>query len=173
MDKLKEIPLTKWKELPIPVYENVLKEVKEDFADRISETTSITDKSFKILGLFVTALSAILIYFVKQNAPIAPYLIFGFLSFIAITLIFWNIKGHEVVSTGNKPINILTADFDRAEFNEDIKLKLTYKNLIEQYWKSCNKMQIINADRVLLYDISLCLSILVILSASCYLGSII
>jgi len=173
MDKLSELGIDNWRAIPLTVYESTLSEVKESFLDKITETVSITDKSIKILVGFITFISAIGLYFVKNHAQTGSYVIFGLLSVANIGVTFWNIKGHILIPSGTTPQYVLTSNFNSSEITDIDKQKLFYKNLIEQYWNNTNRMGNINNNRILLYDITLILSILIIVTSSCYLGSII
>jgi hypothetical protein len=173
MDKLKDIPIEDYTLIPISVYEKTFNECKEAFLDTIEETKSITDKTIKMLFAFVTFIAAIGLYFFKSNASVMSYIIFGLITVINIGVAFWNIKGHQIIQSGTAPNYVLTSNFGSKEIDDIDKEKLFFKNIIEQYWKSVNKMDCINKKRVFLYDINLILSILITITASCYLGAII
>ena len=171
--RLNQIPVLEWHLLSIDTLKGLLSEVKEAHKDKLEEMESITDKSIKILIAFVAFVSAVGLYFPQHGASSFAYIAFGVLSIINVGVLFWNIKGHHIVGSGNTPEYILTKDFDRSDLSVEIKEKLFYKNLIEQYWSSTNKMRSNNNSRVLLYDITLLLSISVAVSSSIYLGTII
>lgn len=171
--RLKEIPVLEWHLLNNETLKGVLGEVKEAHKDKLEEMQSITDKSIKMLIAFVTVISAIGLNFSQHNASSTAYICFGILSAINVGLLFWNLKGHYTIGSGNTPNYILTKDFDRQDLTPEVKEKLLYKNLIEQYWNSTCTMKDNNNNRIFFYDVTLLLSICLVVSASCYLGTII
>lgn len=172
MDKLNEIPILEW-ELPIKVYEKVLEETKLTYENAFSDMLVITDRTMKILTFFFTFLSGMGIYYFKYGTPICAALILGVLASYNIILLYKNLRGYTGVSKGLLPNNILTIDFDRTDFSDEVKEKLLYKNLVEQYWNSTNRIIEAKKGRVKLYDKSLKLTLVSILLISCYLGYLI
>lgn len=171
MDKLTEIPIVKWQELPVNVYEKVLMEVKISFEDQISNTYTITDRSLKGLIFFLSFLSGIGLYYFKYHANICIVLFFCAASIINIFNLYSNIKGRNGVSPGMLPNHILTKDFDK-DWDDEKKEKLLYKNLVEQYWNAANRMEDANKKRIHSYGASLKLTMIIIVASTLYLGFI-
>jgi hypothetical protein len=71
------------------------------------------------------------------------------------------------------PNNISTSDFDKIDFDAEVKIKLLNQNLVEQYWNSANRIIEAKKKRVQLYDNDLKLTLLLVLVISCYLGCLI
>lgn len=160
METLSEIPFLDWELLPTLVLKEMLSEVKENFAFKLAETQSITQKSIQLIVLYIPFVGASILYLLSKCIPTMLLIEVSAVYLFAIIVLVTLIKTHWLYEPGITPYHILTVDFEGKKFDKDEKEKLLYKNLIEHYWRQINEMKKLNRPRMRWYNVAIIVSLI-------------
>lgn len=152
--------ISKWYNVDIAAYEVIYKEAKENLEEQLSESESITNKSFKILFAFFAYLAFIYTYFKDTPKFIVfiQFLLMALAIFYLIRLIF----PKNISQRGTEPEILLVSDFD-AETDKGYFLNKTYYSAICTIQSKIDTMKGENTKRIEMYQISIICIVLSIL----------
>lgn len=159
-----------WEKLPVEAYSFIFSQVKDRYEEVISESESITNKTFTIAGIVVAGFAAYTA--VKTSTPPNPILdklvvIFFVVDVISIGLLLFP---KNIIQRGSEPSQILLDAFDSIEIEQE-KTRFAYFNEIRKYHYRIQKMKELTTNRKYLYSIMLMLSLVTFLLSAFLLHS--
>lgn len=177
-DKIKN-----WHEVKLESYKIIIDLAKERFSEVVSESESITDKSFRILGI-IGAYFTVLGYYVSSNKQVLEFvnipiavIVFVFM-LISLTSIFWFFKlilPKFVINKGLPPLVVMPDHVDSKDDFEHQEKMLQY-NIVVSYQNNIVYMSSQNEKRAKVYTKALISFYLFVcglpFSAVCYLITI-
>lgn len=164
------MPLIDWELLPVDIYKATIEQLEKRFDEHSLEIGTITERSIKLLTLFITFLGIAGIAILKDHHFDKILFIFTALSIFDIFQLFTIIKGRDSMYKGLNVDDILNVDFDRTDLNNEEKTRLCYNNIVVKLNAKIIKLQTINEARIKEFNVAFLLSVSLFLVVSFYYG---
>lgn len=149
-----------WEKLPIEAYKFLFEQVKERYSDIMSESESITSKSFKLISISGAVVAGLVGLKLQTNPNICLIICLAILHLCNFVCLIKLLFPKEIILRGSPPNEILIEYFDDNSLTDTEKVSLAYYQEFVRYQERIDKMQFNISKRQELYKVSLIFTII-------------